>query len=137
PELLWKHSTNVIKTERVQPLMGCYLQMLILLTILHVIVCLFLIVVVLLQSGKGGDVASAFTGMGSQTAFGPRGPATIFSRLTAAAVVVFMLTALSLAIITSQQSGRGVSVLEGEKSEPGKTAPAPAPQQPPAKQPAA
>jgi preprotein translocase subunit SecG len=107
--------------------------MLILLTILHVIVCLFLIVVVLLQSGKGGDVASAFTGMGSQTAFGPRGTATIFSRLTAGAVVVFMLTSLSLAIITSRQSGGG-SVLEGEKTQPTQSAPAPSPQEKPAQQ---
>jgi preprotein translocase subunit SecG len=107
--------------------------MLILLTILHVIVCLFLIVVVLLQSGKGGDVASAFTGMGSQTAFGPRGTATIFSRLTAGAVVVFMLTSLSLSILTSRNSGGG-SVLEGEKAQPTKSAPAPVPQQAPAQQ---
>ena len=107
--------------------------MLILLTIVHVIVCLFLIVVVLLQSGKGGDVASAFTGMGSQTAFGPRGTATIFSRLTAGAVVVFMLTSLSLAIITSRQSGGG-SVLEGEKTQPTQSAPAPTPQQKPEQQ---
>jgi preprotein translocase subunit SecG len=112
--------------------------MLILLTILHVIVCLFLIIVVLLQSGKGGDVASAFTGMGSQTAFGPRGTATIFSRLTAGAVIVFMLTSLTLAIVTSHASGgAGGSVLEGEKAQPVQNAPAPAPQQPPAQQPAA
>ena len=51
--------------------------MTIILTIIHVIVCFFLIVVVLLQSGKAADLAGAFGGMGSQTAFGPRGSATL------------------------------------------------------------
>ena len=50
--------------------------MIILVTIIHVIVCLFLIVVVLLQSGKAGDISAAFGGQGSQAAFGPRGAAT-------------------------------------------------------------
>ena len=108
--------------------------MIIALTILHVIVCIFLIIVVLLQSGKGADVASAFTGMGSQTAFGPRGAATVFSRLTAGAVIVFMLTSLTLALISSRRGGAGGSVLENEK--PAQTQPAPpAPtQQPPQQQ---
>src|SRR5260370_31521862 len=53
-----------------------------LLLIVHVIVCLFLIVVVLLQSGKAADLAGAFGGMGSQTAFGPRGSATLLSKAT-------------------------------------------------------
>ena len=54
--------------------------MFILITIIHIIVCFFLIIVVLLQSGKSGDIAAAFGGMGSQTAFGPRGSATVLSR---------------------------------------------------------
>jgi len=56
--------------------------MLILITLVHVAVCLFLIIVVLLQSGKSGDIAAAFGGQGSQTAFGPRGAATALSRAT-------------------------------------------------------
>jgi len=56
--------------------------MTILITIIHVIVCLFLIAVVLLQSGKSGDLAAAFGGQGSQTAFGPRGAASVLSRAT-------------------------------------------------------
>ena len=101
--------------------------MIIALTILHVLVCIFLIIVVLLQSGKGADVASAFTGMGSQTAFGPRGAATVFSRLTAGAVIVFMLTSLSLALISSRRGGGSGSVLENEKPGQTQTTPAPTP----------
>jgi preprotein translocase subunit SecG len=105
-----------------------YRSMIIALTVLHVIVCFFLIIVVLLQSGKGADVASAFTGMGSQTAFGPRGAATVFSRLTAGAVVVFMLTSLTLALISSRRGSTAGSVLENEK--PAQTQPAPPPPAP-------
>ena len=54
----------------------------VLLTIIHVLVCVFLIIVVLLQSGKAADLAGAFGGMGSQTAFGPRGSATLLSKAT-------------------------------------------------------
>ena len=69
--------------------------MTILLTIVHVIVCFFLVVVVLLQSGKAADLAGAFGGMGSQTAFGPRGSATVLSKATTIAATLFMLTSLS------------------------------------------
>jgi preprotein translocase subunit SecG len=114
--------------------------MLIALTVLHVIVCFFLIIVVLLQSGKGADVASAFTGMGSQTAFGPRGAATVFSRLTAGAVVLFMLTSLSLALISSKRTGTGGgSVLDDVKPPQSQSQPATpqnAPGQPQQQQPA-
>ena len=61
-------------------------------SIIHVIVCLILILVVLLQSGKGADLAGAFGGGGSQTAFGARGTATFLSKLTTGAAIVFMLT---------------------------------------------
>jgi len=61
------------------------------LTIIHVIVCFFLVVVVLLQSGKAADLAGAFGGMGSQTAFGPRGSATVLSKATTIAAAVFMI----------------------------------------------
>ena len=64
--------------------------MVVLLTIVHVIVCLFLVVVVLLQSGKAADLAGAFGGMGSQTVFGPRGSATVLSKATTIAAALFM-----------------------------------------------
>lgn len=88
------------------------------------IVCIFLIVVVLLQSGKAADLAGAFGGMGSQTAFGPRGSATLLSKATTISAIVFMLTSISLSILNTKQSGGSVgnSVLE---SHPVKTVPAP------------
>src|SRR3984893_2322965 len=76
-----------------------------LLTIVHVLVCLFLIVVVLLQSGKAADLAGAFGGMGSQTAFGPRGSATLLSKATTASAVLFMVTSLSLSILATRRAG--------------------------------
>ena len=63
---------------------------------LHIIACLFLIGVVLLQQGKGGDLASAFGGGGTQTAFGPRGSANVLSRATTVLAGVFMVTCLAL-----------------------------------------
>ena len=80
--------------------------MLILLTIVHVIVCIFLIIVVLLQSGKAADLAGAFGGMGSQTAFGPRGSATLLSKATTVSAIVFMITSLSLSILATRGAGR-------------------------------
>ena len=79
------------------------------LIVLHVIVCFVLIMVVLLQSGKAADLAGAFGGGGSQTAFGSRGAATVLTRATTVAAVMFMITSLSLAILGSRRSG---SVLE-------------------------
>ncbi len=66
--------------------------MVILLTTIHVVVCVFLIIVVLLQSGKAADLAGAFGGMGSQTVFGPRGSATVLSKATTIAAAVFMVS---------------------------------------------
>jgi preprotein translocase subunit SecG len=97
--------------------------MTILLTIIHVIVCFFLVVVVLLQSGKAADLAGAFGGMGSQTAFGPRGSATVLSKATTIAAAVFMMTSLSLAILATRHAASSGSVLERQKA-PAKTAPA-------------
>ncbi len=81
--------------------------MLILLTVIHVVVCLFLIIVVLLQSGKAADIAGAFGGMGSQTTFGPRGAATILSKATTVAAGLFMVTSLSLAVLQTRDAGKG------------------------------
>ena len=105
--------------------------MYILLLILHVIVCLFLIIVVLLQSGKAADLAGAFGGMGSQTAFGPRGSATLLSKATTISAVLFMITSLSLSILATRSAGLGTSVLETspKTSVPKKTVPIPIPGQ--------
>ena len=99
-----------------------------LLWIVHIIVCLFLIIVVLLQSGKAADLAGAFGGMGSQTAFGPRGSATLLSKATTISAVLFMVTSLSLSILATRNAGLGTSVLEGggsRTSAPVKSAPVP------------
>ncbi len=87
--------------------------MIILLTIVHVIVSFFLVVVVLLQSGKAADLAGAFGGMGSQTAFGPRGAATVLSKATTIAAGLFMLTSLTLSVIASRTGRTGSTILEG------------------------
>jgi preprotein translocase subunit SecG len=96
--------------------------MLILVTIIHAIVSLFLIIVVLLQSGQAGDLAAAFGGQGSQTAFGARGASTILTKTTTWCAVIFMLTSITLSITTARRSG-AKSVLEGEKA-PAQTMPA-------------
>ncbi len=87
--------------------------MIILVTIVHVIVSLFLIGVVLLQSGKAADLAGAFGGLGSQTVFGPRGSATVLTRATAISAVLFMVTSLSLSLLaTGESGGSGSGVLD-------------------------
>lgn len=98
--------------------------MIILLTIIHVIVCLFLIIVVLLQSGKAADLAGAFGGMGSQTAFGPRGAATVLSKATTIAAVLFMVGSLSLAVMYTRE-GRGTASTVLETAPPPVTKQAP------------
>lgn len=84
-----------------------------LLVITHVIVCVVLIFAVLLQSGKAADLAGAFGGGGSQTAFGARGQASLLSRVTTGAAVLFMLTSLGLWIAAGKESS---SVVGGEKA---------------------
>jgi preprotein translocase subunit SecG len=86
-------------------------------------VCVFLIVVVLLQSGKAADLAGAFGGMGSQTAFGPRGSATLLSKATTISAILFMLTSISLSIMATRSIGGGSSSILERHSV--KTAPAP------------
>ncbi len=89
--------------------------MLILVTIIHVIVSLFLIIVVLLQSGKAADLAGAFGGLGSQTVFGPRGSATVLTRATTISAILFMLTSLSLSLVSSSGGpggGAGSDILD-------------------------
>lgn len=86
--------------------------MIYLLVVIHVVVCLFLIGVVLLQQGKSADLAGAFGGQGSQTAFGPRGAASLLTKMTAWAAVIFMLVSIGLTILLSRASGDR-SVLSG------------------------
>ena len=102
-----------------------------LLTTIHVIVCVFLAVVVLLQSGKAADLAGAFGGMGSQTVFGPRGSATVLSKATTIAAALFMVTSLSLSII-STRAGKGSTPTIFDKNVKTNvpTQPVPAPLQP-------
>jgi preprotein translocase subunit SecG len=110
----------------------------------HLLVSFGLVLIVLLQSGKGADIGAAFGGGSSQTVFGGRGAATFLSKLTSAFAILFMLTSLSLAIL-SAQTGTS-SVIEDRprqtQSAPAPTAPAapaestPAPQAPAAPAPA-
>jgi preprotein translocase subunit SecG len=91
--------------------------------VLHVIISFFLIGVVLLQQGKSADLAGAFGGQGSQTAFGPRGAANIMTKLTAWGAVVFMVTSITLTVMMSRSS-HGNSVLSGMKPATTNSAPA-------------
>jgi len=113
----------------------------IVLVILHILVCLVLMGVILLQSGQAADIAGAFGGSGSQTAFGPRGAATFLSRATTWCAVMFMFTSMALAVhVRTSRGGTGRSILE-QFSKPAPKSAAPAPitpaQQPPAQQPPA
>jgi preprotein translocase subunit SecG len=89
---------------------------------IHILVCFFIIIVVLLQSGKSGDISAAFGGQGSQTAFGPRGAASALSKATTWSAVAFMITSITLSIYASKRGGPG-SVLQGLKSQTNKTQP--------------
>jgi preprotein translocase subunit SecG len=85
--------------------------MIIVLVILHVLVSIFIVGVILVQQGKSADLAAAFGGQGSQTAFGPRGAANLLTRLTTYSAIVFMLTSIGLTILMSRSSDK--SVLSG------------------------
>jgi preprotein translocase subunit SecG len=99
-----------------------------LLTAFFVMNCLVLMIVVLLQSGKAADLAGAFGGAGSQTAFGPRGAATLLSQATTWCAIMFMICAFALVLRTDKAVESGGSVLRGiSKSAPKKTPPATTP----------
>ena len=93
-------------------------------TVLHVIVCLFLIAVVLLQRGKGAQVGAVFGGGGGATMFGGRGAGNFLTKLTTGAAIVFMLTSLSLAYMRMH---RGEQLFEGGAIEAEGAAPKPLP----------
>ena len=88
--------------------------------VVHVLVCVVLILVVLLQSGKGADLAGAFGGSSTQTAFGSRGPASFLSKLTTVSAVLFMVTCLTLSLIGGGSQSK--SILDSTK---GTATPAP------------
>jgi len=103
-----------------------------LLTSFFILNCLVLIIVVLLQSGKAADLAGAFGGAGSQTAFGPRGAANVLSKATTWCAVMFMLCAMALVLRTDKAVGQGSSILEKVSKPVPKPAPAATPPAPPA-----
>jgi len=102
-----------------------------LLTTFFVLNCLVLIIVVLLQSGKAADLAGAFGGAGSQTAFGPRGAATVLSQATTWCAVMFMICALAMVVRVDRSVEQGGSVLQ-QFSKPAQKTPTPPPQSNPA-----
>ena len=89
---------------------------------IHVIVCVFMVIVVLLQSGKSADVAAAFGGMGSQTAFGPRSAANVLTKATTWSAVIFMVTSITLSVMMSRRTSS--SVMQGVKAPSQTSAPA-------------
>jgi preprotein translocase subunit SecG len=85
---------------------------------LHILVCFFLIGVVLLQQGRSADLAGAFGGQGSQTAFGPRAAANVLTRLTTWSAIIFMFTSIALTVLYVRAGTASHSVLQGSKTAP-------------------
>ena len=114
--------------------------MTILLTILHVMVSIFMVAVVLLQSGKGAEMGASFGSSGSQSVFGAGGGTTFLSKMTTGAAVIFMLTSLTLAYISGKPSSSSIMSGKGQAAPvkappaapPVQGKPAPAPAAPPA-----
>lgn len=93
---------------------------------LHILVCLLLIFVIMLQSGSAADLAGAFGGAGSQTAFGPRGAATFLTKATTWCAIVFMMSSLALSLKRAPNVAQGTSILEQTMpSAPTRSKPAP------------
>ena len=116
----------------------------IILIIVHIVVCVALIMIVLLQTGKGADMGAAFGGGGSQTLFGSTGASTFLSKATTVAAIVFMLTSLVLAYMSSHRAADSIMpqspapLEQAAPAAPGETAPqessAPAPSAPAAQE---
>jgi preprotein translocase subunit SecG len=103
-------------------------RVLFVLVTLHILVCFVLVIVIMLQSGSAADLAGAFGGAGSQTAFGPRGAATFLSRATTWCAIVFMMTSLALSVKRTPTEISTGSILEQtQKSAPAPAKPAQAP----------
>lgn len=116
-------------------------RLLFVLVSLHVLVCFVLVIVIMLQSGSAADLAGAFGGAGSQTAFGPRGAATFLSRATTWCAIVFMMTSLALSVKRTPTEAAGTgSILEQTQTpapaKPAQTPPVKLPMQVPAQNPA-
>lgn len=79
---------------------------------IHFIVCIFMIIVILLQAGKGADIGAAFGG-GSQTVFGTRGAATFLSKVTTVSAIIFLMTSIYLAQLSKERAAGGSSVIKG------------------------
>ncbi len=97
--------------------------MIYLITVIHVVVCFVLIGIILLQPGTGADLAGAFGGQGSQTAFGPRGTVNILTKVTTWLAIIFAITSISLTVLVARR-GAGHSVLSGVQSISTQTTPA-------------
>ena len=106
------------------------------LIIIHVVVCFALIMIVLLQTGKGADMGAAFGGGSSQTLFGSTGASTFLSKMTTAAAIIFMVTSLALAYYSTHRATSSIMLDSPppvqEQAVP-QTVPAPQPESPPAK----
>src|SRR5712692_749770 len=94
------------------------------LVILHVIISVFLILVVLVQQGKGADLAGAFGGGGSQTAFGARGATTLLHKLTTTFFILFVITSMALAVLQARPRSSVMSGTKPAANAPAKPAPA-------------
>ncbi len=112
--------------------------MLTLLIIFHLLAALILILVIMLQSGKAGDLSSTFGGASSQTAFGVRGATTVLTKITTACAIIFVSTSLGLAIIyshdnstTVMQDSPGTATMETQEAAPAESVPAPPPAESP------
>lgn len=92
-----------------------------LMIILHILVCLLMILMILLQSGKGADIGAVFGGGSSQTVFGSAGPGTFLSKLTIAGAVLFMVTSITLSYFSGPTPGTTGSVMEGVQEQPAQT----------------
>jgi preprotein translocase subunit SecG len=91
--------------------------------IIHILVCVFLILIVLLQTSKGADIGAAFGGGSSQTLFGSAGPGGFLTKITTGVAIIFMITSIGLAYISSHRTGASIM----RETRPKKTAPAPLP----------
>jgi preprotein translocase subunit SecG len=97
------------------------------LSILHIVIASGLILIVLLQSGKGADIGAAFGGGSSQTVFGGRGAATFLSKATTVLAILFMVMSIALTLLASQQTG--TTVVPADQPKPASSAPAAPPAQ--------